>query len=62
MTEQADGEAEQRAGVLIVNNIDCRQDWILFAYGGAVSVALWDMGVAFLKDITLKKEIGGTVV
>lgn len=45
-----------------VNNIDCRQDWILFAYGGAVSVALWDMGVAFLKDITLKKEIGGTVV
>ena len=46
--------------VLIVHNINCRQDWILLAYGGAVLVALWDMGVSFLKDITLKKEIGGS--
>lgn len=48
--------------VLIVNNMNCRQDWLLFAYAGVVSVALWDMGTSFLKDITLKKEIGGTVV
>lgn len=45
--------------VLIMNNMNCRQDWILFTYGGAVSVVLWDMGTSFLQNITLKKEIGG---
>lgn len=45
--------------VLMVKNTECRRDGWLFAYGIAAAVALWDAGVAFARNITLKKEIGG---
>lgn len=45
--------------VLIMNKIDCRNDCILFSYVGTCCVASWDFVASFLKDVTLKKEIGG---
>ncbi len=48
--------------VLIIKNMDCRSDFILFFYGITCAVAGWDFVASFLKDVTLKKEIGGASV
>lgn len=48
--------------VLIMNKMDCRNDCILFFYGGTCFIAIWDFVASFLKDMTLKKEIGGVSV
>ena len=48
--------------VLIMKKMDCRNDCILFFYGGTCFVAIWDFIASFLKDVTLKKEIGGVSI
>lgn len=48
--------------VLIMNNMDCRNDCILFVYVGTCFIAIWDFVASFLKDVTLKKEIGGATI
>jgi len=48
--------------VLIMKKMDCRNDFILFFYGGTCVVAGWDIIASFLKDVTLKREIGGADV
>lgn len=45
--------------VLIQNQMPPRCDILLIVYIGTCLVACWDFGSLWLKDVTLKKEIGG---
>lgn len=48
--------------VLIMHKMECRNDFILLVYMGTCVVATWDFVASFLKDVTLKKEIGGASI
>jgi hypothetical protein len=43
--------------ILIVKNLDCREDWLLYAYIVTCIIALWDIVATFARETTLTKAI-----